>query len=67
MEPREVNADLGVSIVLQGGSEDQELLQAASRGDYGAVRRILLATPYQLDPKLVDRIVEDLTIGRALP
>ena len=67
MEPRELQADLGVSIVLHGDPEDEELLQAATRGDYEVVRRILLAAPYELDPKLADRIVEDLTAGRARP
>jgi hypothetical protein len=67
MEPREIHADLGASVVLHGGPEDHDLLQAATTGDYEVVRGILLATPYQLDPKLVDRIIEDLTAGRARP
>jgi len=67
MEPRDFHADLGVSIVLHRDPEDEDLVQAATKGDYDVVRRILLEAPYQVDPKLVDRIVEDLMTGRARP
>jgi hypothetical protein len=60
-----IHSDLGASVNLQGGPEDDVLLRAAAAGDFGAVRDVLVGTPYELDPRLAEVIVEDLRIGRA--